>query len=277
MLDSLNRFFAAWLFTLRGLFNGWVLLSFAVLSLLQGGLLWFLVKAPATALGGWPIEFLRYWFNLEAIGHYPAHLIVLPMMFFKSSIVIYGIFGVAAFGIATCSFAHRFSGEWNYRGGYFAATFSKYIPLFIVWLIPTIIVILGITQFTDLFSSWSFGSPRRQLAVDLASRVLVLLFMSLWAYTTVMLVFDRLSLLEAVGGSIRRFFRRPIATFFLLAVPYSITVPFSLITTQANQIAQRFRPETIIIVLIAVIISQFLANCITCGTVTHYYLSEPAQ
>ncbi len=277
MLDSLNRYFAAWLFTLRGIFNGWVLLSFAAVALIQGGLLWLLANAPSTPFNGWPIEFLRYWFDIDAIGHYPAHFIVLPTMFFRLSVIIYGLVGIIAFGLTTCSFARRFSGEWNYSGGYFAATFSKYIPMFIVWLVPSVIVILAIPYFNELFSDWAYASPRRQLVVDLASRVLVLLFMSLWAYTTVMLVFDRRNILQAVGGSFRRFLRRPFATFFLLAVPYAITIPFSLLTTQSTEIAHRFRPDTIVIVLIAVIISQFLANCITCGTVTHYYLSESTK
>jgi hypothetical protein len=136
-------------------------------------------------------------------------------------------------------------------------------------------VFFALSRFPEFFADWTYGSPRRGIFIDLLSRVIVVAFMSLWAYTTVALVLERAGLLQAIKTSVRRCLRRPLATFFLLGIPYALTIPFSLISANSADLARQFRPETIIFALILVIISQFVANIITCGSVTHYYLSEP--
>jgi len=276
MLDSLNRFFAAWLATFRAMFSPIIFGSFLMLAAAQGLVLWLLVIAPSTTLGGWPIELLRAWFG-PAAGHYPSHLVLLPYMFFRSSIVVYGLVGIVLYAMATGGFARKFTGTWDGPRGVTATAFGRYIPLFVLWVVYSSVVIFGISNLPGLFESWTFGSPRREIFIDIFTRVVVVAFLSLWAYTTFLLIVDRTSLLRAVRESMRQFFRRPLATFFLVGVPYAITVPFSLIAAKSDYLAGKFRPETIIYVLILVIFVQFWANLITCGSITHYYLGEPTR
>ena len=276
MLESLNRYFAAWLATLKTMFMPWVWGPFLVLAVIQGIVLWMLLIAPSPAFGGWPIALLRYWFG-PMVGHYPAHLVATPYMFFRLSILVYGVFGVATYGVATAAFAKKFTGRWDSPESFVHVTIRKYFPLFVIWLVSTAVVFFALARFPDIFADWTFGSPRRGVLIDALSRVIVVAFMSLWAYTTVALVVEGAALLAAVKLSMRRFLRRPLATFFLLGIPYAITIPFSLIAAEAPDLVRQFRPETIIFALILVIISQFVANIITCGSVTHYYLSEPGR
>ena len=276
MLESLNRFVAAWLATIRAMILPAVVGPFAALALLQGLVLWFLVAAPSPALGGWPIEVLRAWFG-PAAGHYPAHYALMPFMFFRIVIVLYGVIGIVVYGTATGAFAGRIAGTGTGPRGFVGTAVGRYVPMFVIWLVTTAVVLFGISRLPDLFANWAFGSPRREVFIDILTRIMVIAFMSLWAYTTVALIVERASLFGAVTVSVRRCFRRPFATFFLLGLPYLLTVPFSLIATRSEYLVRQFRPETIAIALVLLIISQFVANILTCGSVTHYYLAEPAR
>lgn len=276
MLESLNRYFAAWLATLKAMFSPWVWGSLILLGGMQCVLLWLLVIAPSPTFGGWPIEMLRYWFG-PMIGHYPAHLVATPYMFFRLSILLYGVFGIVAFAVATAAFSRKFSGAWQGPDSFIGVALQKYLPLFVIWLITTAVVFFGLSRIPELMADWTFGSPRRDVFVDVATRIVVVFFMSFWAYTTVLLIVERSSLSVAVKISFRRFLRHPLATFFLLGIPYAITIPFSLIAARSADLAGRFRPETVVFILILVVISQFVANIITSGSVTHFYLTEPAR
>jgi hypothetical protein len=276
MLDSLNRYFAAWLATLKAMFTPWVWGPFLLLAGIQCLLLWLLVIAPSPTFGGWPIELLRYWFG-PAVGHYPAHLVVTPYMFFRLAILLYGIFGIVAYAMATGAFARKFTGAWDGPGNFFSSALKRYLPLFVIWLVTTGIIFFALMRIPEVMADWTYGSPRRDLFVNVASRIVMLLFMSFWAYTTVLLIVERSSLLTAVRTSCRRFLRHPMATFFLLGIPYAITIPFSLMASKSAHLAQQFRPETIVFALILVIITQFVAMIITCGSVTYFYLTEPAR
>lgn len=273
MLESLNRYFAALLATLRSMFSRWILGPFLVLAAVQGLILWLLTIAPSTVFAGWPIEILRYWFN-PVVGHYPGHLMLLPLMFFRTSVLVYGFVGIVAYAVATGAFSRRFTGVWGGPRGFVSYTISRFVPLFMIWLVTTVVIFYGISHLPSAFAGWTFGSPRRGIFMDVATRMVVILFMSCWAYTTVALIVDRLSLFNAIKVSVRRFLRHPLATFFLLGVPYAITVPFSLVASRSEYLARQFRPETVIFALILVIISQLVANVIACGSITHYYLGE---
>jgi len=276
MLDSLNRFFAAWLATFRAMFSPVIFGSFLLLAAVQGLVLWLMVAAPSTAFGGWPIEVLREWFG-PAVGHYPSHLVLLPYMFFRSSIVVYGLIGIVLYAVATGGFTRKFTGAWEGPRGLASTAIGRYIPLFVIWAAYSSVVIFGISRFPGLFENWTFGSPRREIFVDVFTRVAVIAFLSLLAYSTFLLIVERTSLLRAVRESVRQFLRRPLATFFLIGVPYAITVPFSLLAAESEYLVSKFRPETIVYVLLLVIFVQFWANLITCGSITHYYLGEPAR
>ncbi len=276
MLESLNRFFAAWLSAFKSMFSLGVLGSFFLLALTQGFVLFCLVIAPSSSFGGVPIEILRSWFS-PAAGHYPEHFVLLPWMFFRLSIIAYGLVGVLAYGVATGAFSRKFIGRWEYEGSLLGAVTSRYLPLMIVWAVTTAIAFAIFSNIPGWFADWTFGSPRRVIFIETLTGAGVVGFMSIFAYTTVALVIDRLPFLAAVRTSARQFVAHPLATFFLLGIPYLITVPFSMIASKSELIATKFRPETVIYALVVVILVQFFANIMTCGPVTHYYLSEPSR
>ena len=275
MLESLNRFLAAWLATIRTMIAPSVFWPFVVVAALQGLVLWFLTIAPSPAFGGWPIEILRSWFG-PAAEHYPAHYALLPLMFFRIALVLDVFVWIVANGVATGAFAGRFTGTWSGPRGFIGTALSRYLPMFLIAVVITVVVVFAILRLPGAFSGWAYGSPRREIFIDAVTRTVMVGFMSLWAYTTVALIVERASLVGAIAASARRFLRRPLATFFLLGVPYLLTVPFSLVATW-SELPSKFRPETIAIALVLVIVSQFAANLLTCGTVTHYYLAESTR
>jgi len=274
-LAKLNRLIGLYITALRALPRGGIWLPFLLLGFLYFVILIILVNYtnpyiyPVLS----PIVAFLMKDNAPLFGHYPVLYLLLPYLFqyFKiaAGIIFEGLaVGLTAVLVLKVTGSHRFA---DLKSGFAR---NRWFQLALAWTVITALLWAVNRYLPDLFSEQLASSPRRQMAFDLALRLLTVGLYSIFIYVLPALIVYKNSLLAAFQTSFSFFIRMPIFSFFLALIPIFLTWPISFITGKADIIIEKFSPELIFYILGAGIFIDFIVNCLLTTAVVNFLLDE---
>jgi len=202
--------------------------------------------------------------------HYPMFFMALPYVFSRVALVLSVVLTSLAVGAATLSFAGIFRGQeargvWSTAGKHYPAlvTFSAILVgiIYLVTLVPEALP----TRFVQ-------GSPLFRLGLQGALLVTIAVIQTFLAYGTAWIVLRGASALGAFRDSIRFSAGTFIATFLVLLLPLLLVFAIDLAAGQGDWIAEKFRPETVVLILGIKIVAEILISILLVGSFTRIFL-----
>lgn len=254
----------AWGFALRCLQFGRVREPFFVLAGLQLGVLILLGQFHAEWFAGALTPVVRA-LGGEAATHYPEHFWLLPELYRNANAGLMILFGVFIHAAAIAGFASR-SNRWSpafRRAG--ALIPIGFLHFGIAWAITS--------AFNLVPEEIVFYSSIIRLGLQGVELGLILILSSLLAYAPVLVVLDDASFPRALAGSVRLCLRMPLQTLLVVAVPVALMFPPTFFLYEMNLDMAGLAPETVGLLLIAIVVVRVCFDVVVVGGLTCLYLS----
>lgn len=271
MMENVKRLFWLWQQCFKSMKNMKTFIPFVIYALLQGVLLYSLVNFIKSPFSGLFIPLIRKIFGEPAL-HYPNFFYVITPFFNQINLIIGGLIGVIIIAMATIIFTKNFRNESAGIGESISISFSKYISLFIVWIIESVLTITIIVGIPMLLNKFLQPEYRVSQIIEFGSLILGILVASIFAFTTILIVVDG----EKFGRSLSRTFlifrNNIITTFMLVAVPTLIYFPVSYLSKKTNILISKFSPEIMVVILSTGILITLFTSYFQIGSITRFYL-----
>ncbi len=267
-LEKLNLFFWAWVQTARSVKTLKLFVPFLIYAILQGGILIGLIHFAYPPFSSILPPLYRRFFGPMAL-HYPQCMVFLPDMFHRVDILLSGIIGIGVIGMATQLFATRFNGESPQLKEGIRKVLPLYGVLFIIWILETALVLGFVQGFPRLLA---VSTPLEGKFLRTLSTLLGIIVGAAFAYTSVLVVWEKKGLLRALRGSFSLFAQNPFSSFSLVAVPIGLRLPLDWVLSKGGFLISRFTPELICWLLAFYIGFSILTNYFLIGSITGFYL-----
>ncbi|RMD67299.1 hypothetical protein D6833_00370 [Candidatus Parcubacteria bacterium] len=201
----------------------------------------------------------------ERALHYPNNFVVLPSVMDLCNLALSGLIGIVVIGAATRIFYFMMGGD--SPEGTLRPVLARYGHLFVIWLIEIALVLAvmyGMARLQPLYPNWT--------GLLTALRVgIVMLIMSVFAYSVAVVVLEGTTAIRAIGISVRIFIRWWGLTFLLVTLPSLLRMPLSLLLNDAPRIVENMAPEVIPVLLGGEILFSIFVNFLIIGSITHVY------
>ncbi len=267
-LEKANLFFWAWVQSARSAKNLKLFVPFLFYGVLQGVILTILVYFAYPPFSAILVPLFRRLFGPVAL-HYPQCMIILPDMFHRADLILSGIIGVGVIGVATQLFATRFNGEKPRLKEGVRRVLPLYGILFLIWILETALVfgfVVGLPHLLTGITPLGGGFLR------VLSTLFGIIVGAAFAYTSVLVVWEGKSLGKALKGSFSLFGQNTFSSFFLVAIPTGLHLPFNWVLGKGNFLVSKFTPEIICWLLVLYIGFSILTNYFLIGPITGFYL-----
>jgi len=278
MIQILKGLFWIWKQSLQSMRNMKTLVPFMLYAILQLFLLYTLVNFFNAPFSYAMIPVIKNLFGESAL-HYPHFYHFLPPLYNQMNLIISGIFGIMLIGTATHLFAAYFQKTTTGIRSAFSVTLKNYGVLFILWIIETLInilIIIGIPLIINNFLQIGYPASR---IVQYSAFFVSIIFTSIFAYSTALVILDKQSLLKAISKTCSTFKNNALMSLLLVGIPTLIYLPINFLIEKTDLLIAKFSPEIIVIILGSGILITFFTNYIQIGTITRFYimLSERRQ
>ncbi len=267
-LEKANLFLWAWVQSAKSAKNLKLFTPFLLYGVLQGAVLTALVYFAYPPFSAILVPLLRRFFGPAAL-HYPQSMIILPDMFHRIDLILSGIIGVGVIGVATQMFATRFNGEKPQLKRGIRRVLPLYGILFLIWVLETALVLGFVVGLPHLLAGII---PLESRFLRVLSTLLGIIVGAAFAYTSVLVVWEGKGIGKALKGSFSLFGQNTFSSFFLVAIPTGLHLPFDWVLGKGNFLVSKFTPEIIGWLLILYIGFSILTNYFLIGPITGFYL-----
>jgi hypothetical protein len=278
MVGKFKRLFWLWIQCIISMRKVITLMPFLIYAILQIFLLYSLTHFSQSPFSSVLVPIVQKTFGEPAL-HYPNFYLVLTSMFSQINIILSGSIGIIFVGMATYIFALNFRNNEIHFSEAFKITITKYVVLFLIWVIVSalsFLMIMGLPIILKKFFSQEYFLGR---IFDLVGLLLGIVVTSMFSYTTVLVVLERKKILEVILNTFSIFFKNPGTSFFLIAIPTVFYFPISYLSRRIDLILTRLSPESIVTILAIGIFITFISSYFQVGSITRFYLllNEPRK
>ncbi len=274
-LARLNRLIGLYITALKIFLKGGVWLPFIILGFLYFAILIILTNYTNPYI--YPILSPIIAFlmkdNAPLFGHYPTLYLLLPDLFQWFKIAAGIIFEGLAVGL-TAILVLKVLNSSRFFDLKLSFARNRWFQLALSWTLITALLWIVNRYLPVVFSEQIASSPRRQMAFDLALRLLTVGLYSIFVYVLPALIVYKNSIVAAFRTSFSFFVKNPIFSFFLAFIPILLTWPISFITGNTNIIIEKFSPELVFYILGAGVFIDFVVNCLLTAAVVNFLLDE---
>ncbi|MFC1709813.1 hypothetical protein ACFL2J_07160 [Candidatus Omnitrophota bacterium] len=248
---------------------------FALFEFATLAVIYFIPRNPLRPILGPPIS--TFWG--EKFLHFPTNFTLYPKLLWISKMGLTIFLGSLLTGMAVCLVINIYNKKKISLGAAFRVALKKYISLFIVVLIFTILFYaLNKVLFINLVkyfkaghNSLLFMEPDLWLGPILIvlNFMLAILVQSAFVYTIPILINETANPAKAILRSIILFFKSFFPTIFLVGIPMLIYIPKVILDLNSASLMYRFFPEVVIgfsvlgIVLSTLIMDPIITVCAT--------------
>jgi hypothetical protein len=173
----------------------------------------------------------------DSIFHYPQYYLALPSVYSGYNTLILGPTIWVLMSAAAVYKLKRFRrGEKAALGEGLRKALGLYLPLFVFWLIETVIIFIVLFSLTVALKENVAGSPRLRFVFEYGYQLFAYIFSAFLIYT--------------IKDSIKLCSRNFFLTFFIIAIPGSVGAVIDIfISGFTPQIISLFDPELVVIIL----------------------------
>lgn len=248
-----------------------IFLVFFIYAFLQIGFILIFMFYAYPPFSSFMKPLLQKFFGEFAL-HYPAFFLVLPNLFSWTNILLSGVFGIVLVGVTTVLFARSYHQKQPDLNKGFRRTMSNYLLLFAVWLVETGILLGVFMGVPKLLAKLEMFAIRDPIWIQLATSMIAIVVATFFIYTTALVMLENSTVPQAIGRSFSMFFRYPVVSLLLVAIPSFIKMPLELLSGKAQFLISKFTPEMVGVILILSVLVSMFANYFLVGTVTRYFL-----
>ena len=270
-MKKLKRLFWLWIQCFKSMRNVKTFAPFLIYAILQVALLYSLINFSQSPFSSLLVPIIRKIFGEPAL-HYPNFYMILTSLYSQINIMLSGIFGIVFVGMATHLFALNFKDKKTSLGEAFKTTMSKYLILFLIWVVASVLMLLMIIGLPFVLKE--FLQPQYLLGriFDIVGLLFGIIVSAMFAYSTVLVVLERKKFSQAISNTFSIFFKNSGTSFFLVAVPTAFYFPISYLSRRIDILFSKFSPESMVTVLAIGIFIAFLSSYFQVGSVTRFYL-----
>jgi len=271
MVGKLKRLIWLWAQCFKSMRNVKTFIPFLIYAFLQVILLHSLINFSQSPFSGLLVPMIQNLFGESAL-HYPHFYLILSSLYSQMNLVISGLFGIILIGMATYLFALNFKKHKSSLGEAFKTTMTKYVVLFIIWILVSaliLIMIIGVPFILNKFLQPQYIVSR---IFDFVGLLMGMIVASIFAYTTVLVVVDRQKLFQAISNTFSIFIKNAGTSFILIAVPTAFYFPINYLSRRIDLLFSNYSPETIVTVLGIGILITFFSSYFQVGSITRFYL-----
>jgi hypothetical protein len=278
LVDNFNRLVGLYVSVLKAVPRIKIWVPFMVYALLQAALLVLCVSYvnPLIYPILSPLVGLLGDKTAAAFGHYPGLYLFLPTVFQWAKLVLGLIFEGLAAGMTAVLFLWFFQLP---RKSTLRLTYavSKWPHLLLTWVAITALLFAVNWLLPYAFSESLRGSPRLLFAFGIALRILTVFLYSIFVYAVPSVIVHKTTFVGALGRSIRLFMSHPVFSFFLVLIPYLLSVPTSFLANRSDVIISRFSPELVFYILLVAVIADLIINFAITGAAVGFLLEEAEE
>ena len=270
-MKKLKRLFWLWIQCFKSMRNVKTFAPFLIYAILQVALLYSLINFSQSPFSSLLVPIIRKIFGEPAL-HYPNFYMILTSLYSQINIMLSGIFGIVFVGMATHLFALNFKDNKTSLGEAFKTTMSKYLILFLIWVVASVLMLLMIIGLPFVLKE--FLQPQYLLGriFDIVGLLFGIIVSAMFTYSTVLVVLERKKFSQAISNTFSIFFKNSGTSFFLVAVPTAFYFPISYLSRRIDILFSKFSPESMVTVLAIGIFIAFLSSYFQVGSVTRFYL-----
>ena len=271
MVKKFKRLIWLWIQCAKSMRNITTFVPFLIYALFQIVLLYSLNNFSRSPFSNILVPIIRQFFG-EAALHYPNYYMIVSPLYSQMNIFLSGFLGIVLVGMATQVFISNFRNDVSNLGDAFKTTMSKYLALFVTWVIVsalTLLMIIGVPHVLNNFLNPPYFLGR---LFDLFGLFFGIVVASIFAYTTVLIVVERVKVLQAISKTLSIFIKNVGTSFFLIGVPTAFYFPISYISRRIDLVIAKYSPETILVVLGIGIFITLISSYFQVGSVTRFYL-----
>jgi hypothetical protein len=187
----------------------------------------------------------------DSIFHYPQYYLALPSVYSGYNTLILGPTIWVLMSAAAVYKLKRFRrGEKAALGEGLRKALGLYLPLFVFWLIETVIIFIVLFSLTVALKENVAGSPRLRFVFEYGYQLFAYIFSAFLIYTIPGIIISGKNLGKALKDSIKLCSRNFFLTFFIIAIPGSVGAVIDIfISGFTPQIISLFDPELVVIIL----------------------------
>jgi hypothetical protein len=275
VLDGLNHFIETYIRIFRGLRSVKLLAPFLIMGCFKVLLLTALILFYLPPVYKMLIPILGYFYS-DRVLHFPYFYLVLPQIFmYGSSLVLDFVFGIILYAAAVFIIGTNIKQE---RGGLaegIRTALKSWGALILVWVLKTLILAV-IFQF-----GWSLvipilhGLPFADFSAFLTVQIAGLIFTTFLVYAVPAIMLHRQGFWAAILTSIQFAGKNFIYSFFLVFIPWLISLPLSyFIFSKVHIIISKFSYSVMIYLLGLDIILTVFTSFVLLSGITYFYLSK---
>ena len=277
MILKLNNFISAFIDGLKSLFFIRLWKPFVIFALLSAAAAIVVLNPFSSIWSGLivPLGKSKLFGGGEAFVHYPGHLLIAPSVYGRINLLLSIVFDSILSASAFVIFAGFFANEKikfmsavkkafsRYHWLILASVFIYAVLLLVAWLVP------------QFFAEFLKGSPRRIFVFNVAFKFFQFFVLAPFIYIVPFIILRDENFLVAVWKSLKTWIKNFFTSFFLVAVPLSLTLPLALGENYVLWLSERFGPGIISVLLFAEIfvfmIASFLFTAMLTRIFTEYH------
>ena len=273
VLDGLNHFIETYVRIFRGLRSIKLLAPFLIMGCIKTALLTILVLFYLPPVHKILVPILGYFYS-DRVLHFPYFYMVLPQIFmYGSSLVLDLVFGVVLYAAAVFVIGTNIKQE---RGGLIEGlrtALKSYGSLILVWFLKTTILTVIFQFGWSLIIPILYGLPFADFSSFLIVQIAGLIVTAFLVYAVPAIMLHHQSFLPAVLTSIKFAGKNFIYSFFLVLIPWLISLPLNyFIFSKVHVIIRKFSYSVMIYLLgLDIIIAVFTSFILLAG-ITYFYL-----
>ncbi len=277
MLKSINYFISLFLdtFKLFGRVKAWLLF----LSL--GFVYWLLLYSHYQFTDPLFYGFIAWWTKLwdpqyaGGFTHYPGHFILMSYYYSSAKLFIGFFIEGGLLGAAAAVFYRYIFTETKETNYSLSSNLNNWLHLSLSWGILNAVLFAGYKFLPQIFASFLWSSPRRQMIFDYGVIPLFnILIVAIFFFAIPYIAIYRTNVLNGIIQSFKIFIRRPIFTFFLAAAILTVPLILSLILNNPAVLVDKFKPILIYWLLLAGIVLDIFVNFFWMGTAVNFLSDE---
>ncbi len=277
MILKLNNFISAFIDGLKSLFFIRLWKPFFIFALLSAVAAIVVLNPFSSVWSGLivPLGKSKLFGGGEAFVHYPSHLLIAPSVYGRISLLLSVVFDSLLSASAFVIFAGFFAGEKMKFMAAVKKAFSRYHWLILASVFIYAILLLVAWLVPQFFEEFLKGSPRRIFVFNIAFKIFQFFVLAPFIYIVPYIILRDENFLVAVGKSLKTWVKNFFTSFFLVAVPLSLTLPLALGENYVLWLSERFGPGIISLLLFAEIfvfmIASFLFTAMLTRIFTEYH------
>lgn len=273
MLLKLNNFISAFIDGLKCLFFIRLWKPFFIFALISAAAAIIILNPFSSIWSGIivPLGKSKLFGGGEAFVHYPGHLLVSPSVYGRINLILSIVFDSLLAAAAFVIFTGFFAGEKIKLMTALKKAFSRYHWLVLANVFVYAVLLLVAWLVPQFFADFLKGSPRRIFLFNVVFKIFQFFVLAPFIYMVPYIILRDENFLAALWKSLRMWIKNFFTSFFLVAVPLSLTLPLALGENYVIWLSERFGPEIVSLLLYVEIIVFMIASFLFTAMLTRIF------